>query len=111
MISKSKADRFKTAPQIKARRKPRLTSHHKKARLAFAKAHKDWTAEQCGLGLCSVMNQGLFRTEVMAGYSWNNKNNRVYVRRMAGEEFSQDCIQTTVKHGVLTPGLEGGRQT
>ena len=118
MVRKSKADRFKTAPQIKAemliehgvsvssstarrrlreaglfgrkpRRKPRLTSKHKKARLVFAKAHKDWTAEQ--------WSQVIFSDE--SRFLLHRSDGRVYVRRMAGEEFSQDCIQTTVIHG------------
>ena len=51
----------------------------KEARLEFARSHKDWTAES------------RFRMH------WSD--GRVYVRRMAGEEFMKDCIQPTVKHG------------
>ena len=108
MVRKSKSNRFKTAPQIKAEkqskyglnvsisttqrrlrevgligligRKPRrkrLTVKHKKARLAYARAHRDWTPAQWARAIFS----------------------RVYVRRMSGEEFHEDCIQTTVKYG------------
>ena len=74
-VRKSMSDHYKTAPEIKAkmqlehvvsvststtrrrlreaghigrkpRKKPRLTSRHKKSRLEFARTHKDWTAEQ-----------------------------------------------------------------
>ena len=118
IVRKSKSNRFKTAPQIrsemrsqysvgasvstiqrrlreaglygcKARKKPRLTPAHKKARLAFACQHKDWTPEQWSRVVFSDESRFLlFRSD-----------GRAYVRRAAGEEFRDECLQFTVKHG------------
>ena len=118
IVRKSKSDRFKTAPQVraevktqygihvsisttqrrlreaglhgrKARRKPRLTALHRKARLEFAKVHRDWTNEQWSKVIFSDESRFLlYRCD-----------GRVYVRRMKGEDFAENCIQTTVKHG------------
>ena len=62
---------------------------HKKARLDFARTHKDWTAEQ--------WSQTIFSDE--SRFRLHRSDGRVYVRRMAGEEFMEDCVQPTVKHG------------
>ena len=117
MVGKSMSDRYKTAPEIKAkmqlehvvsvststtrrrlreaghigrkpRKKPRLTSRHKKSRLEFARTHKDWTAEQ--------WSQAIFSDE--SRFLFHRSDGRVYVRRMAGEEFMEDCVQPKVKH-------------
>ena len=118
LVRKSKADRFKTAPQLKAemnleygvqvststaqrrlreaglfgrkpRRKPRLTPAHKRARLDFAREHKDWTMSQ--------WEKVIFSDE--SRFLLHRSDGRVYVRRMLGEEFKETCVQTTVKHG------------
>ena len=118
LVRKSLADRFKTAPQVKAemllehgvdiststaqrrlresglhgrkaRRKPRLSPAHKRARLEFARAHKDWTASQWA--------QVVFSDE--SRFLLHRSDGRVYVRRRVGEEFHAACIQETVKHG------------
>ena len=94
VVRKSKADRFKTAPQTKAemqidygvdisvsttrrrlreaelngyrpRKKPRLTSRHKKKRLDFAKHTKIGQLNN-GHKSCSATNRGSFFIGVMA---------------------------------------------
>ena len=106
MVGKSMSNRDKTAPEIKAemqlehgvsvsissilrrlreaghigrkpRKKPRLTSRHKKARLEFARTHKGWTAEQWSQAIFSDGSRFLL----------HRSDGRVYVRRMPGEEF------------------------
>ena len=118
IVRKSMTDRFKTAPQIKselssshnlilststtqrrlreaglygrkARKKPRLTLSHKRARFLFARQHKDWTEEEWARVLFSDESRFcLFRSD-----------GRAYVRRLAGEEFAEHCLMETVKHG------------
>ena len=104
IVSKSKADRFKTATEIKAemqvehgvhisssttrrrlreaglngcktRQKPRLTARHKRARLQFARLHKNWSARQWSRVIFSDESRFLI----------HRSDGRVYVRRMAGE--------------------------
>ena len=111
-------DRFKTASQIEAemqtdydvdisvsttrrrlreasmnacrpRKKPRLTSRHKKKRLGFAKAHQNWTAEQ--------WTQVVFSDE--SRFILHKSDGRIFVRRMTGEELKENCVQPTVRHG------------
>ena len=118
LVRKCKMDRFKTATQIRAevlseyslklststvqrrlrgaglfgrkpRRKPRLTPKHKRDRLAFARAHKDWSTEEWARIMFSDESRFLLYTN----------DGRVYVRRMKGEEFSERCIQKTCKFG------------
>ena len=66
---------------------------HKKARLEFAQTHKDWTAER--------RSQVIFSDE--SRFLLHRNDGRVYVRRMAGEEFMEDCVQPTMEHrgGVI----------
>ena len=54
---------------------------HKKARLEFAQTHKDWTAEK--------RSQVIFSDE--SRFLLHRNDGRVYVRRMAGEEFMEDA--------------------
>ena len=118
IVRKLKADRFKTAPQIKAelriehgvqvsastiqrwlreaglfsrkpRRKPHLTLHHKRARLQFARVHRNWMQIQ--------WSRVIFNDE--SRFMIHRCDGRVYVRRMASEEFSDRCVQKIVKHG------------
>ena len=53
------------------------------------RTHKDWTAEQ--------WSQIIFSDE--SRFLLHRSDGRVYVRRMAGEEFMEACVQPTVKHG------------
>ena len=118
IVRKSKSNRLKTAPQIKAemqiehglrisvstmqrrlreavlrghksRKKPRLTNRHKKLPLKFARAHKNWTPEH--------WRQVIFSDE--SGFLLHRSDGRVYMRRMTGEELREDRVQQTVKHG------------
>ena len=73
----------------KARRKPRLTAAHRRARLLFAHEHKNWTSEQWSRVVFSDESRFLlFRSD-----------GRAYVRRSVGEEFRDECLQVTMKHG------------
>ena len=118
IVRKSKADRFKSAPEIKAemqaehgvcisssttrrrlreaglkgcrsRQKPRLTKRHKKTRLEFATLHKNWTATQWSRVIFSDESRFLI----------HRSDGRAYVRRMVGEALNMNCVQSTVKHG------------
>ena len=53
------------------------------------RTHKDWTAEHWSKVIFSDESRFLL----------HRSDGRVYVRRMAGEEFKEDCVQPTVKHG------------
>ena len=85
---KSNSNRYKTAPEIKTeiehhgnvsfRKKPSLTARHNKARLEFARACKEWAAEQWS---------GVIFSESRILH-WSD--GRVYVRQMAGEELKID---------------------
>ena len=117
IVRKSKADRFKTATEIKAemqvehgvhisssttrrlreaglngcktRQKPRLTARHKRARLQFARLHKNWSARQWSRVIFSDESRFLI----------HRSDGRVYVRRMVGEALNESCVQATVQHG------------
>ena len=108
IVRKSKADRFKTATEIKAemqvehgvhisssttrrrlreaglngcktRQKPRLTARHKRARLQFARLHKNWSARQWSRVIFSDESRFLI----------HRSDGRVYVRRMVGEALNE----------------------
>jgi transposase len=76
-------------PARKALKKPFLTKPQRKARLRWAKAHKDWTAEQWSKVLWSDESS----------FTLFPRSGNVYVRRQPGEELRDDCIAPTVKKG------------
>lgn len=71
-----------------ALKKPRLTSQHKKNRLAWALAHKNWTL--------SDWRRVIWSDEASFCLS-SSARNRVWQR--ANERFHPDCITGTVKFG------------
>lgn len=114
----SKADRFKSASQIRAEinndldspisrqtvarrlldkgmigrvavRKPLLRPVNKKKRLKFAQEHVDWTIDQWK----SVLWTDESKFELFGSHR------RQYVRRKVNERFKPQCILPTVKHG------------
>ena len=118
LVILSKADRFKTAPKLNvemsqdtgvhlsdrterrrllesglrgyiAKKKPFICERNRKARLRFAKEHKDWTEEQWGRVLWS--DESKFNVRAPDGAR--------YVRRMEGESLRLNCLRGTVKHG------------
>jgi transposase len=70
-------------------RKPLLSARNVKKRLRFAKEHVKWTKEK--------WSKVLFTDESKFDLFGNNR--RVYVRRMLGERFLNNCLTPTVKHG------------
>jgi len=76
-------------PARKARKKPLLTKAHKKARLAWAKNHANWTNEQWGNVLWSDESP----------FSLFPRCGNTYVRRRPFEELKDNCLAPTVKHG------------
>ena len=116
IVNKCKADRFKSAPLIaaemckehglnlssstigrrlrkagllarKPRHKPWLTAELKNARLRFAIQHRHWNVEQ--------WSKVLFTDE--SRFTPFKSDGRIYVRRMTGEEFNDNCILPTIK--------------
>ena len=72
-----------------ARRKPLLTAHHRQLRLQFAKKYKTWTKEDWKRVVWSDESKfNLFRSD-----------GRTYIRRRVSEEFIDNCVFPTVKHG------------
>lgn len=87
-----------------AMRKPLLRPVNKKKRLAWAKAHKNWTYNEWK----NVLWSDESKFELFAG------NRRQYVRRMVGERAIDACIVPTVKHGggsVMVWGCFGGERS
>jgi transposase len=72
-----------------ARRKPLLRPENKKRRLEWAKAHADWTAED--------WRKVIFSDE--SPFTLFQEGGKIYVRRRPAEEFLEECIEPTVKHG------------
>jgi transposase len=72
-----------------ARKKPLLTAIQKARRLAFAKKHASWTAEDWEAVLWTDESP----------FSIFGECGKTYVRRRVGEEFDEQCLQPTVKHG------------
>lgn len=113
----SKADRFKTASDIRAKinqtlaepislntvkrrlrenglvgriaaKKTLLRSVNKQKRLKFAKEHKNWSIAQWKLVLWSDESK----------FQLSGSNRRQYVRRKTGERLKSECVASTVKH-------------
>ena len=72
-----------------ARHKPRLTPLHKQRRLVWARQHLTWTAEDWSRVLWSDESR----------FQLYQSDGRVYVRRTVGEEYSENCVVPSVKHG------------
>jgi len=72
-----------------ARKKPLLTAQQKARRLAFAKRYASWTAEDWEAVLWTDESP----------FSIFGECGKTYVRRRVGEEFDEQCLQPTVKHG------------
>lgn len=70
-------------------RGPKLTTAHRQARLAFAREHIGWTAEQ--------WRSVLFTDECRVCLHGSDRRARVY--RRPGERFSQCCFAETVAYG------------
>ena len=71
-----------------AAKKPLLSKVHKKKRLEWCMARKDWTHEQWAKVLWS--DESIFELV---------PSRRVWVRRRKGERYHPDCINSTVKFG------------
>lgn len=71
-----------------AAKKPFISEVNRKKRLAFAKAHKDWTVADWGRVLWS--DESKFNLVASDGVR--------YVRRRPGERFDPSCTIGTVKH-------------
>ena len=72
-----------------ARRKPLLNDKHRRKRLDFAKRYQSWTSED--------WKKVIFSDE--SRFQLFYSNGRTYVRRRKGEEFNENCVVSTVKHG------------
>lgn len=118
IITISNANRFETAPKIRAKinarlsspisvstvqrrlreaglfgrvaaKKPLLRPQNKEKRLEFAMQHEDWTIDQWK----SVLWSDESKFEIFGSHR------RQYVRRKTNEKYKSKCISPTVKHG------------
>lgn len=72
----------------KARKKPLLSVKQLKARLAWAREHKNWNTQD--------WSRVIFSDE--STFTVNNHSGNSYVRRRPNEEFKPNCIVPTIKH-------------
>ena len=72
----------------RARRKPLVTADQRKRRVAWARAHKDWTIQQ--------WEKVLFSDE--STFCILGDHSKTFVRRFQGEAFKPMCLELTVKH-------------
>lgn len=72
-----------------ARKKPLISEKNRRARIAFAKEHLNWTSQQ--------WSRVIFTDE--SKFNRFGSDGKVYVRRRKGEEFRKNCIKPTVKDG------------
>lgn len=68
---------------------PKLTAHHRRDRLQFAREHHDWSLEQ--------WRTVLFSDETRVSLFCNDGRRRVYRRQ--GERFAQSCFEESVEYG------------
>lgn len=72
-----------------ARRMPLLLPRHKITRLEWVKAHAQWTNDMWKRVVWSDESKfNIFKSD-----------GRTYIRRRKSEEFNEDCVIGTVKHG------------
>jgi transposase len=81
-----------------AAKKPLLRAQNIKKRLAFAKAHVNWSNEQ--------WSRVLFTDESKFEFFGNKR--RMYVRRFENERFKNYCLKPTMKHGGGSVMVWGG---
>ena len=118
LVRMSLQDRFLTAPQLRvewkescgvsvskstvncrlvaaglngriSRRKPLLTQRHRRLRLEFARQYQCWTVDDWKRVLWSDESK----------FNLFHSDGRTYVRRRVSEEFSDNCVVPTIKHG------------
>ena len=80
-----------------SKKKPFVSLQNRRRRLAFARAHVDWTPKQ--------WSQVLFSDEKK--FNRIGSDGRIYVRRRIGEVYAPQCLRPTVKGGggsVMTWG-------
>lgn len=77
---------------------PKLTAAHRRARLEFAREHRDWTLEQWG--------NVLFTDETRVSLHGSDRRQRVY--RRPRERYFQCCIEETVAYGGGSVMVWGG---
>ncbi len=73
-----------------AKKAPWLSKRHKADRLKWAKRHAHWTVEDWG---------SVFWTDESKFQLFDSNKRRLYVSRRKGEQYRDDCLQHTVKHG------------
>ena len=71
-----------------SRRKPLLLPRHKQ-RLQWVKEHRDWTEDMWKKVVWSDKSK----------FNLFHSDGGTYIRHRLSEEFNEDCIQGTVKHG------------
>ena len=101
VVSPSHANHLFRMEGLSARRprkKPYLCLRHRRARLAWAQAHKDWDLEQ--------WRNCIF--DVESTFETGRPDGAILVRRRPGEAFNPDCIRPTLKSGRSTSNHWGG---